>query len=146
MPDFSTPCSTALANRAAAADAVDRPQVVLVARFGDAGVGQVHAQARAEERLLDVVRGQGVAGEQLVDVAAANQLAKSRPAAGVDDRRAADDERLAAAAAIVHQVAGDLAHERAFGFLGRDAAGHEREVAAHCGPLDRESRARRRGR
>ena len=38
--------------------------------------------------LLDVVRGQGVAGEQHVDVAFANQLADVLAAAGVDDRRA----------------------------------------------------------
>ena len=70
---------------------------MLVAGFGDARVGQVHAQAGAEQRLLDVVRGQGVAGEQLVDVAAANQLAQRGAAAGVDDRRPADEQRLAAA-------------------------------------------------
>ena len=131
MPDCEHALLDRGANRAAAANAVDRPQVMLVARFGDAGVGQVNAQARAEQRLLDVVRRQRVAGEQLVDVAAANQLAHGRPAAGVDDRRPADDQRLAAAAAVGDQVAGNLAHQRAFGLLGRDAARHEREIAVH---------------
>ena len=101
-----------VANRAAAANAVDRPQVMLVAGLGNARLVEMDAQAGAEERLLDVVRGQRVAGKQLVDVAAANQRAQDRSAAGVDDRRAADDQRLAAGSPVVHQLAGDLADER----------------------------------
>ncbi len=97
MPEVSTPGLDGLADAAGAADAVDRPQMMLVPRFGQIAALQVHAQAGAEQRLLDVVRGQGVAGEQHVDVAAANQLAQVLAAAGVHDRRAADQQRLAAA-------------------------------------------------
>ena len=65
---------------------------------------------------------------------------KSRPAAGVHDRRAADDQRLAAAAAVLDEVAGNLADERALGLLGRNAARHEREVAADGRAFDGNTR------
>ena len=54
------------------------------------------AQAGAVERLLDVVRGQGVAGEEDVQVAGADQPADVLAAAGVDDRRAEHREDLLA--------------------------------------------------
>ena len=76
MPLLSTPASTACADAAEAADAVDRPQVMLVAGFDDVAAVEAHAEAGAEQGLLDVVRGQGVAGEQPVDVAAADQRAR----------------------------------------------------------------------
>ena len=44
--------------------------MVLVAGFGHAPAVQINAQAGAEEGLFDVVGGQGVAGEEHVDVAA----------------------------------------------------------------------------
>ena len=94
MPDLSDALVDRVPDRPAAANAVDCAQMMFVAGFGDAGVGEVDAEARAEQRLFDVVRGERVAGEQLVDVAAANKLAQVRAAAGMDDRRPADDERL----------------------------------------------------
>ena len=53
-----------LADAAGAADAVDRPQVMLVAGLGQVAPLEIDAQAGAEQGLLDVVRGQRVAGEQ----------------------------------------------------------------------------------
>jgi len=41
--------------------------------------------------LLDVVGGECVAGEDFVDVAAADEFAQGGATASVDDRRAADD-------------------------------------------------------
>src|SRR5213078_2628240 len=102
----------------------------------DAGVSQVHAEARPEERLFDIVCGQRIAGEELVDISTADQLAKRWAATRVYDRWSADDERLAAAAPISNQVAGDLPHERALRLLGRYTARHKCEVAAYSGPLD----------
>ncbi len=125
------------ADRSAAADTVDCPQVMLVSRFGDASVFEVHTEARAEKRLFDVVRGQGVSSEEFVDVSAANEVAKNWPAASMDDCRAADDQRFAAAMAILDEIAGNLAHERAFGLLGGNAARHKSEVAVSGGALDR---------
>ena len=74
MPLLSTPFSTAGLDAAEPADGVDRPQVVLVALLGRQAAVERDAQAGAVERLLDVVRGQGVAGEEHVEVAEADQL------------------------------------------------------------------------
>ena len=56
-------------NAPQAADAVDGAEVVLVAFVDRAAVRHGNAQAGVEERLLDVVRGEGVACEEHVDVA-----------------------------------------------------------------------------
>ncbi len=82
---------------------------MLVAGLGDAGVVEVDAEAGAEERLLDVVRGQGIAGEELVNKSSADELAEGGAAAGVDDSRTADDKRFTAGAAIGDEIAGDFA-------------------------------------
>ncbi len=50
-------------------DGVDRAQVMLVAVLGRHAAGERDAEARPVEGLLDVVGGQGVAGEQGVDPA-----------------------------------------------------------------------------
>ena len=60
-PDVSTPCSTACAQPAGAADRVDRAHVVAVPAFDRLAGVEVHAERRAEQRLLDVVDGQRVA-------------------------------------------------------------------------------------
>ena len=56
----------------------------------------VDAERGAVERLLDVVDRERVAGEQHVDVAAANQIAEVGAAAGVDDDRPGDERDAAA--------------------------------------------------
>ena len=100
---------------------------MLVAGFGDVAAFEMHAQAGAEQRLLDVVRGQRVAGEQHVDVAVADELAKVRHAAGMHDGRSADEQSLAAACASAEQLVGDLPDGHALGLFGRDGAVHELE-------------------
>ncbi len=61
-----------LADATAAPNRVDRSEMVLVASLHNVATFQVHAQTCAVERLLDVVRGQGVSGVQAVDVASTN--------------------------------------------------------------------------
>ncbi len=116
-----------LANAAGAADAVDRPQMVGVARLGRLSLVEIHAQAGAEEGLLDVVRGQGVAGKQHVDVAQANHLLEELAAAGVNHGGSGDDQGLAARSAIFGQFAGDSPDGQFLGLLGGDGAAHELE-------------------
>ena len=95
-----------LADPAGAANAVDRAQVMFVARLGQVAAIEIDAQAGAEEGLLDVVRGQGVAGEEHVDIAHADELLEELAAAGVHDGRPADQQRLAARGAVCGQFAG----------------------------------------
>ena len=71
-----------------------------------AALREVDAERRAEQRRLDVVRGQRVAGEQHVDEAGLDQRDHRRRRAGVHDRRAADPEDLVA-------LGLDLAHAAA---------------------------------
>ena len=73
----STPCSTAGADAAGAVDRVDRAHVVAVAAFDGRAGFEIDAERRAEQRLLDVVHGERVAGEQHVDVARADQRRRS---------------------------------------------------------------------
>ncbi len=94
------PLSTACADPACPANAIDRAQVMFVPRLGQVAVLQMHAEAGAEQRLLDIMRGQSVAGEELVDVAGADEIGDKLAAAGVDDRRPADQKRLAAFARV----------------------------------------------
>ena len=55
---------------------------------------EVHAERRAEQRLLGVVHRQGVAGEKHVHVAAPDQLDEVRAAAGVDHDGPRDEGNL----------------------------------------------------
>ena len=80
-----------LADRAGAADLINRLEVVSVAA-GDADAArQVDAERCAKEVVLDVVDGQGVAGEQRLDVAVSDELFEVSTAAGVDDDWASYD-------------------------------------------------------
>ena len=106
-----------------------------------------HAEARAEQRLLDVVRRQRVAGEQHVDVAAANQLAQDvrrcRCARSPARRRAASCRRRAACEAVRARSRGSpspsASRSRRSTFMNSNIVLFERRAAA-------ETRARRRGR
>ena len=73
-----------------------RPDVVLVAVLDAAALRQVDAERGAEQRRLDVVGGQRVAGEQHVDEAGVDQRDHRRRGAGVHDAGAADPEHLLA--------------------------------------------------
>ena len=104
-PRVRTPCSTAAAIEPAA-------RIVLIARMWCSWpcstprpLGQVDAERRAEQRRLDVVGGERVAGEQHVDEA------RRRPArtiagrgAGVHDGRAADPAAPCWPAALTSRI------------------------------------------
>ena len=68
---------------------------------------QVYAERRAEERLLDVVRGEAVAGEEGLHVAAADEARQVGAAAGVDHDGTANHDDLAAAVAHAAHLPGD---------------------------------------
>lgn len=91
------------------------------------------AKARAEKRLLDIVRCQGIAGEKFVDVPSADELAHGGSTAGMDDCRPTDDKSFLALASVKDQVASNFANECPFGFLGRHAARHKGELAMRSG-------------
>ena len=109
------------------ADAVDRAEVMCVARFGQDPAIEINAQAGAEQGLLDVVRGQGVAGQEHVDIAQANDLFEELAAAGVHDGGTGDDRRAPARGPVLGQLPRDLADGHVLGLLGRDVAAHELE-------------------
>ena len=105
-PDVRTPCSTACRSPPARKIGVDRAHVMPVAAFDRFAGFEIDAERGAEERLLDVVHGERVAGEQHVDVAAANQLAEIRPPPPVWTTTGPGDDRDAIAGLF------GLAHHR----------------------------------
>ena len=111
------------------ADRVDRADVVLVAVLDARADGQVDAERRAEERRLDVVGGERVAGEQHVDEAGVDQRDHRRRRAGVHDAGPADpQDPLAGGLHLAHPV-GDLAHQQRLRLLAGDLRLHELEDA-----------------
>ena len=95
-PRVSTPCVHRRPDAADGADRVDRAQVMVVPARRRHASREPHAERRAEQRRLDVVRGERVAREQHVDPARRDQLLEVNAGAGVDDRGAADEEDLPA--------------------------------------------------
>ena len=104
MPLFSTPVSTAALMPPARL-------IALIARMwwrwppwtGVPGL-EIDAERRAEERLLRVVHGEGIAREHHVDEAATDELVEVRAAAGVDDDRARRRRRCASPRALVSRI------------------------------------------
>ncbi len=115
------------ADAAGAADAVDRAEVVLVARFDDVAAFELHAEAGGEERLFDVVRGEGVAREQDFEIAFADQFAEVFAAAAVNDGGATDEQGFAFAFGA-EELLGDLADRDVLGLFRRNRAIHELEA------------------
>lgn len=133
-PAFELAACNRLADAAGAANTIDRPQVVLVAGFDDVAAVESNAETGAVESLLDVVRRQSVTGKEAVDVAAADEVREMLDTAGVNDRRAADEQGLATVATRADQFVGDLADRNSFWLLGRDRAVHELEPVRLCLP------------
>src|SRR5207249_4277339 len=98
---------------------------------------QVDAERGPEERLLDVVRGEAVAGEERLDVAAADETGEVRPAAGVDHDRTGDHHDLAAAVAQPAHLPGDPVDGELDAALARGLGGHEAEGLAGGGDARR---------
>ena len=118
-PPCSTPDATAPRIPPARVDRVDGPHVMAVAARTGVPASEIDAERCAEQCLLGVVDGEGVAGEQHVDVAAANQLDEVGAAAGVHDDRAGDEGDLALPAPGVAHQRGDTADTRFNAALGR---------------------------
>ena len=92
-----------------------------------------------------------VAGEQPIDVALADQFGNVPHAAGMHDRRPADDQRFAPRLPVAMQFLGNLPDGDSLGLFGRDGTVHEFERLpvvrllvgkdAHAGMADDEQRA-----
>ena len=91
---------------------------------------EIDAERGAEERQLGIVDGEGVAGEQHVDPAAANQLGEVGRAAGVHDDRAGDEDDAAAGRPRFAHQRRDAADAGLDAALRRDFVGHEGEIRA----------------
>ena len=76
----------------------------------------------------------------------ADQFGKRAAAAGVDDGRPADEQRLAARLRDCEQFLGDLADGHSLGLFGRDVLSMNSNVWRSAELLVRETRARRHGR
>jgi len=116
MPLLSTPRATA---------AIDRPQVMFVPFLRRQAALQRDAEAGSVESMLDVVGGQGVAGEQHIEIAGADQLDDVLDAARMHHGRTEHREDLVAGLAAAAHGSGDLAHGHALGLFAGDRAGHE---------------------
>ena len=68
-----------LADAAAAADGIDGRKVMAMAVIDRDAAHEVHAQRGAEEGLLDVMDGDGIAAEERLDVAVADKAARCSP-------------------------------------------------------------------
>ena len=87
----------------------------------------VDAQRRPEQRLLDVVDRERVAGKQHVHVAAVDQSHQMRPRAGVDHGRAGDDQDLPVPGPDRPHLRGNAPDHGRLRLLAGDAAGHKLE-------------------
>src|SRR5207245_816528 len=97
------------------ANRVDRAQMMLVPFLRRQTAVQPNAEAGAEEGLLDIVRGQGVARKEDVEEAELDEFADVLDAAGVDDGGAEHREDLFARRLRALHGGGDLAHGDALG-------------------------------
>ena len=117
IPLVSVPSCDGRGDRAGLADGVERPHVVLVA-VRAALRGDLHAEAGAVERRLDVVRRERVAREQDVDEPRLDERDHRRDGAGVDDTRPRDPEHPHALGAGLPHAVGHLAHQHGLGSVG----------------------------
>ncbi len=102
--------------------------MVTVTAFNGSARLEVDAQRCPEQRLLDVVDGEGVAGQQHIHETAADQIAEVRSAAGVHDDRSGDDGDLFAGRFGFAHHRRNPRHAGLDAALGRDLVGHEREA------------------
>ena len=84
------------------------------------------------------MRGNGVAAEEDLHVAVANQLRQQRSGAAVDDGGAGDDEYFAVARTNLAHLFGYFLDDQALGVFGGDIAAHEAEDFAFPRALRRQ--------
>src|SRR5262245_14791005 len=116
--------------------------MVFMARFENVATIEPDTEARAEQSVFDVVRRQRVAGEEAMDVAAADEGGNMFDTAGVNDRGAADKEGLPAFLLRANQLRRHLPDRDALGLLGRYRAVHELEaLGLHLAPFRQNTHA-----
>ena len=109
------------------ADRIDRAHMVLVPFLGHRPFAQINAERRAVERVLNVVRGERVAGKEQVHVTPGDQFLQMLSGTGVNDGRPADDQDFSTGPFCLAKLFRHLANDCALGLLARDAARHEFE-------------------
>ncbi len=115
---------------AGAVDGVNGAHVVpMTAEHRYAGF-EIDAERRPEEHLLGVVDGQGVAREQGVNVAAADELDEVAGSAGVDDNRPSHENDALAARLGLTDHRGDARDAHLDSSFRRHLVRHEGKIAA----------------
>src|SRR5439155_4914661 len=94
---------------------------------------QINAERRAVERVLDVVRGERVAGKEQVHVTPCDQFLQMLSGTGVNDGRPADDQDFSTGPFCLAKLPRHLSNDCALGLLARDVARHEFERIGLCG-------------
>ncbi len=89
----------------------------------------IHAERRAQERLLDVVDGDTVPAKQYLHEAGAYELGQVFSSAGMDDYRTCHDSDLAAAFANAFEFPGDLVDDKFDLPLAADSGAHKGELS-----------------
>src|SRR5205823_8897422 len=87
----------------------------------------VDAKRGAEQRRLDIMDRQRIAGEKDLDQTKLDQAREINPGASVHDRRTGDNQDPAARVANLPHLVGDAGDEDLLWFLGRDLTAHEAE-------------------
>src|SRR5262245_23555931 len=116
--------------------------MVFMTCFKDVAAIEPHTEAGAEQRVFDIVRRQRIAGKESVDIAAADQRRDMFYAPRVNDRRAADEQRLAAFLLRANQLRRHLPNGNALWLLGRYRTVHELEaLGLHLAPFRQNTHA-----
>ena len=110
-------------------------EVVAAAAFERPAAELAHAQARLEDRLLEVVHREGVAGQDDVDPAVADEPGEGPVAPGVDDRGAGHEDDLLPGLPRPPHLVRRPADGDALVDLGRDVVRHEAEDRGLAAPF-----------
>ena len=113
---------------AAAANCVDRFEVVAVAAMDRQPLLQIHPQGGAHQGLLHIMDGDGIAAQQGLHVTLAHQLGQVGAAAGVDHHGAGHHHHLAAPIPDAAPLPGHLLHHQLHPPLARHPRRHEAEI------------------
>ena len=100
---------------------------MFVASLCQISLFEKNAQAGAEDRLLDIVRSERITRKEVVHITIAYQPAEILAASGVDNRRAADNQRFASRPTVFYHFPRDRLDGHAFGLFSGDTAVHELE-------------------
>src|SRR4051812_32609509 len=96
---------------------------------------QIDPERSAEQRLLEIVDGNGIPAQQGLDVPLPNKTRKVFPGSGMDHHRAGHDNHLAPARTEPPQSPGNLPPHHLHPPLARNPSSHETEFLARSTPL-----------